>query len=295
MMSLKKLNEKALTVKLTISKPRSAMRDIGAEAFAQSNLNDSSLRVSSKLFQSEANPVRGLLNSSGTVYTYHKEHTLPHIDRGPRLLPGELYETYRERMRALVKDVEDKLARVMPRYDDYVAQDMSVRGARASLGDYQTATDFEAAFKLQFTFAPLPSRSHFLFDVSDEDLAALDTQLEEMAAIAQADLYARLKVPVKKLLDVLCVPVHDKFGKPQSGAIFRDTKVSNVTEAVNIARSLAMGDELILSMCDDIERTMAPVVVNPDVLRESPVVRESAARRLKEVADRMAFMYSEAA
>lgn len=278
------LNTKAMLVRLSVSKPATSKRDVSAEQFTQSNLHDAGLKVSATLFKDNTNPVRQLLNSQSAVYHYHKLNTLPYIDRGPRLLPVARYEVYRDKMRALVGEVELDVKTVMPDYDTHVLADMALRGSRAKAEDYPTAAEFEASFKMAFTFSPLPDVSHFLFDVSEEDKAALTEQINEVESTARADLYARMRGPVVKLIDKLKVPAGDP------GSIFRDTAVTNIVDAVDLCRQLAMDDEVIIAMCDDVSRTMDTVRHNPDVLRESPVVRDMAAAKLKAVSERMAFM-----
>lgn len=286
---VKQLNTKAMLVRFSISKPTTSKRDTSAEQFTQTSLHDTGLKVSATLFKEKTSPVRILLNSANAAYHFHKENTLPYIDRGPRLLPVGNYDRYRDTMRQLIREVNGELRQVMPDYNQHVANDITLRGARASMTDYPYAGDFEQSFKLEFTFSPLPDESHFLFDIAEDDRQALTTQLQDVEAAARADLYARLRDPIMKLITKLNIPV----GEP--GAIFRDTAVTNIHDAIDIARQLAMGDETILQMCDEVERTIAPVKDNPDMLRESPVVREAAAAKLKAVSDRMAFMFGGAA
>jgi hypothetical protein len=286
---VKQLNTKAMLVRFSISKPTTSKRDTSAEQFTQTSLHDTGLKVSATLFKEKSSPVRVLLNSANAAYHFHKENTLPYIDRGPRLLPVGNYERYRDTMRQLIREVNQELRQVMPDYHQHVANDITLRGMRASLTDYPYASDFENSFKLEFTFSPLPDESHFLFDIAEDDRAALTTQLLDVEAAARADLYARLRDPIMKLIAKLNIPA----GEP--GAIFRDTAVTNINDAIDIARQLAMGDETILQMCDEVALTIAPVKDNPDMLRESPVVREAAAAKLKAVSDRMAFMFGGAA
>lgn len=285
MLNLTQLNQKAMLVRLTISKPSTSKHDSAAESFTQAQLADQGLRVTSTLFRSKTNPVRGLLNAANAVYTYHRLNTLPYMDRGPRLLPVTNYETYRDNMRRLVGEVDNLRRQVLPDYDKHVQQDIAERGARASLTDYPTKDDFDAGLGMQFTFAPLPDKGHFLFDISEEDKAALDAQLNDVVAAARADLYARIEEPLRHLVDKLKIPA----GQP--GAIFRDSAVENVIEAVKLARTLAMDDENIIRICDDVAAVITTGhAKNPQVLRDSPIVREDTAAKLKAVADKMGFM-----
>ena len=284
-LSLLQLNQRAMLVRLTISKPTTSRRDAGAEQFAQQSLADAGLRVNATLFREKTNPVRALLNASTAIYHYHTLNTLPYIDRGPRLLPVGNYEKYRDELRRMNTDVQVQLARVLPDYDTHIAADIVSRGSRASIGDYPTKEQFETAFAIKFTFSPLPDKSHFLFDIAPEDRDALETQLAEVAEAARADMQQRLAEPLKHLLEKLKKPI----GEP--GAVFRDSAVNNVTEAVELVRSLAMGDESVLSVCAEVDTAMRGLARNPDMLRESPVVRSDAATRLAAVASKMSWMF----
>jgi len=88
-----------------------------------------------------------------------------------------------------------------------------------------------------------------------------------------------------KLIEKLRIPP----GEP--GSIFRDTAVENVTEAIDLVRAMAMGDDYILAMCDEMRSAMSGYATNPQVLRESPIVREQTAAKLAAVADRMGIMF----
>ena len=231
-----------------------------------------------------AGPLRDLLNSSNAVYTYHKQHTLPYIDRGPRLLPVGQYETYRDHMRKLINEVDTMVHNLRPDYDQYVQSDMALRGGRAQVSDYPTTNEFFDNLALRFTFSPLPDAGHFLFDISEEDKQALQQQLNEVVETAKADMMDRLRTPLRHLLDKL----RKEIGEP--GSIFRDSAVANVLEAVNDVRAMAMDDPDILSACDQVASAFTGHARNPQVLRESPVVREQMAAKLADIQNKMGWM-----
>lgn len=301
---IKTLNTKAMSVRLVTRKPTTTKRDHEAEKFAQDSLGDFGINASTAIFKDKTSPVRALLNEASAVYQYHKQHTLPYIDRGPRLLPVSQYETYRDAMRALVRDVDAKVKLIEPAYDTCVENDIifrnrpnlnGVMGTRAKLTDYPTREQFMASFSLNFDFAPLPDNSHWLFDVSDEDKAALTAQTSEMYNAALADMYARLKTPLDKLVTTLTVPAGSEDEDGRRRGIFRDTTVTNLVEAVANVKALSMGDEGVLAACDLLDSALPTAITkNIDVLRESPVVREAAAKRLAEVAAKMGAFFGEA-
>lgn len=238
------------------------------------------------------------------MYQFHKKATLPYIDRGPRLLPVTQYESYRDNMRVLIGDVQAKVNRYRNNpelYDQAVANDIAYRNAvaastgktgRASVADYPSSQAFTDAIDLDFRFAPLPDNAHWLFDIDDEDKAKLTAQAAETYNAAVADLRNRISTPLKKLVETLnTTPGIDAETGKRVG-IFRDTTVTNLTDAINEARQLCMGDEEVLAVCDAVDAALPKAITeNIDVLRESPVVREAQAKKLADVQSKMAAFF----
>jgi len=301
---VKALNAKAMSVQLITCRPTTRHNDEEAAKVARGALGDEGISASTQLFRDNTSPIKMLLSEVGAAYQYHKKSTLPYIDRGPRLLPVTRYESYRDEMRVLIGDVHRKVSVYKndpAKYDQAVTNDIAYRNAvavsrgstgRALVSDYPTARDFTDAIDLTFTFAPLPDNSHWLFDVDEEDRASLDTFAASVLAAAAADLKASIEVPLRELITTLNTsPGIDKVTGKRIG-IFRDTKVTNLTEAVERARSLCMDDEQVLAACDLVDAALPSVVRgNIDVLRESPVVREQQAQKLADVQNKMAAFF----
>ena len=130
-MKLTTLADKAMLVKLTMRKANLTRRDQVAEALIQQTLDDASLIVNSKLFRDKMNPINKVMSAASEVYTYHKEHTLPYIDKGPRILPNAEYFDYTSEMRNRINHVDSLLSQYLPRYDDFVQLDIQYRSASA--------------------------------------------------------------------------------------------------------------------------------------------------------------------
>jgi len=84
------------------------------------------------------------------VYTYHKLHTLPWQDKGPRVVPNAMYFEYTQAMRGLINNVDGMLNNHMPNFAAYVNLDIAYRsksasGGRAQRGDYPTAPSSSAS------------------------------------------------------------------------------------------------------------------------------------------------------
>ena len=284
------LARKALLVKLTSTRPTTSRREKAAEAIIQQQTGDASLTVSSHIFRARTNPVRKVLNESGEVYAWHCEHTLPWQDRGPRLLPLETYETYSTKMRGMISGLESSVVSLESIYDGLVQADITERQtggattARDYSTDYPSFEEFKDKMKFAFTFSPVPDASHFLFDINEDDKAALAAQVVEAEKSAKAQLTEQMHAPLLHLIAKL------KRAIGSEGAIFRDSALENIVEQCEVAESLAMGDEALLAMIQEVRVAIRPHALAPNQLRESPVVRADTAHKLAAVASRMSFM-----
>lgn len=297
---VKPLSRKAMLVKLTTHRPATARREKAAEAIIQSHMGDASLTVSSHIFKDKHNPVRRVLNDAGSVYAYHVAHTMAWQDRGPRILPMTAYENYSKNMRRLVADVESSVHALAPIYaglvDTDIAERMAAITARATtptivtrdkvsfMAEYPDYDEFKEKMKFEFLFLPLPDESHFLFDIDEDDKAAFAEQLSQAEANAKAELALRLKNPLLHLVEKL------KRSIGAEGSIFRDSAVENIVEECEIVESLAMDDVGILSMVQEVRAAIRPHAMSMKSLRESPIDRAEAARKLEAAASRVAFM-----
>lgn len=282
---LKSLNEKAMLVKLTTRRANLSKRDEHAEAVIQQQMDDASLVVVSKLFRDKANPVNKVLSTLSEVYTYHKKHTLPYMDKGPRILPNGLYMDYTTEIRALIGNMDTQLQAVVPNYDLYVDQDILFRNGgktvgRASRDDYPQAHEFESRVGIDLRFMPLPDKKHFLFDLSDDDVQNFTQAMHEVEVSANNDAVNRMLEPLKHLVDKLSKPIGTE------GAIFRDSAIENVVENAELAKKLLLDPEPgVLRTVDDLINTVSQY--HSAWLRESPVVREQAAKKLDDIARQM--------
>jgi hypothetical protein len=286
-MQVTTLSEKAMLVKLTTRRANLSKRDEHAEYIIQQQLDDASLVVISRLFRDNNNPVKKVLSTLNEAYVYHKKHTLPYTDKGPRILPNALYMDYTAEMRAKRNQLDNLRAKVMPNYDQYVQQDIAARSkstTRAKVEDYPTAEEFDARVGFDLRFMPLPDKKHFLFDLSDEDVQNFTQAMVDAEAAAKNDAVKRMLEPLKHLVDKLAKPIGTE------GSIFRDSAIENVIEGTELAKKLLIDPPK--ELLDTINNlTSAVSQYHSEWLRESPVVREQATKKLDDIARQMgAFM-----
>lgn len=300
--NMKTLSEKAMLVRLTRSAPPTSKRNQQAESLLEGLLGDDANVVSTKLFKNPDNAVRRLLNLYGHKYRHHTRLSLPHEDRGARLLPVTAYDAYIKAQRAIDADIERLQPIVLQNYHKWVQTDLDERTARAtvrgiqstaSLADYPTQQDFEQRLSASIKFSTLPDARHPLFDSSDAELAEVQEQMkQEIDALEQEitrrvsdDLKGRMQKPLKHLIEKLKLPIGEE------GHIFRDTAITNIADACDEVKALCMGDPDLLGAAEELRAAVTPLRVAPHVVRESPVVRAAACKRLQDVAEKMGFMF----
>lgn len=287
-MKVTKLSEKALLVKLTRRMANLTKRDAMLTQQVRMQENDNSIDVLMKLFSNKASDIYDVKQAYSEVYQYHKNHTLPYTDAGPRILPNALYFEYTQEMKHLIAKVEKKLANIIPNYDRLVQEDMMYRNAsitktaRASVSDYPTAEQFAQSMSIDLRFQPLPDASHFLFDISDEDKQAFERSEAEMSALAQADTVNRMLKPLTALIDRL-----GEY-KGEKGERWRNTIITNVTDGCQMARKLAINPTPeLLDTITQLEKAVSDALHDVEIIKGSADKRDEARAKLAEVADKM--------
>lgn len=283
------LAEKAMLVKLTTKRVNLTKRDEVAEAIIQTQMDDASLIVNSKLFRDKANPINKIMTAISEVYTYHRKNTLPYMDKGPRILPNAMYMDYTAEMRGKIGQVDALINKYMPDYDHYVQLDISYRSKgprRATVDDYPTALEFKQRVGFDLRFMPLPDKKHFLFDLSDADVANFTQAMQDTERMARNDAIERMLKPLTHLVEKLNKPIGT------DGSVFRDSAIENVAEGVEIARKLLIdATPEVSALVDGLNAEVSKFVEKKEWLRESPVVRLEAAKKLDDIARQMgAFM-----
>jgi hypothetical protein len=261
-----------------------------AEAVIQQQLDDTSLIVNSKLFRDKNNPINQIMTAASEVYTEHKKRTLPWADKGPRVLPNVQYMDYTQVMRGKIDHVDAMIQRHIPNYDSFVQRDITYRSknptTRAKIEDYPTAQEFEAKMGFDLRFMPMPDAKHFLFDLSPDDEAAFAASMEDTATMIKEDTIKRMLTPLQKLVEKLNTPIGT------DGHIFRDSAIENIVEGIELARKLTLDESPeIKQLTDSLNAEVSKYASNIEWLRESPIVREQAAKKLSDIASAMgAFM-----
>jgi hypothetical protein len=283
-----KLSDKVVLVKLTIRRAALTKRDAVLTANLQAQEKDNSLTVLTKLFKDKDSAINQIMAKYGEVYQYHKKHTLPYMDAGPRILPNDLYMEYTQEMKHRIAQVDNLLDTYMPMYDQLVLDDVMYRNSghaagRANASEYPNAEDFRLSMSAELRFQPMPDASHFLFDLSEDDVASFKRAEEEAAQAANADTVQRMLKPIQALVT--------KLGEYQGlkGERFHNSLVENVIDGCTLARKLAINPtpELLADIAE-LEDAVQGYLKDVEMIKGSANKRVEAKKKLQDVASKMA-------
>jgi hypothetical protein len=283
-----KLSDKVVLVKLTIRRAALTKRDAVLTANLQAQEKDNSLTVLTKLFKDKDSAINQIMSKYGEVYQYHKKHTLPYVDAGPRILPNDMYMEYTQEMKHRIAQVDNLLDTYMPMYDQLVLDDVMYRNSghaagRANVSEYPNAEDFRLSMSAELRFQPMPDASHFLFDLSDEDVASFKRAEQEAAQAANADTVQRMLKPIQALVT--------KLGEYQGlkGERFHNSLVENVIDGCTLARKLAINPTPeLLADITELEEAAQGYLKDVEMIKGSANKRVEAKKKLQDVASKMA-------
>lgn len=282
-----KLSDKVVLVKLTQRRAPLTKRDKALTNQLQTQYNDNSLTAIYKLFRDANSPINKLMKKHNEVYAYHKHNTIPHIDAGPRMLPSTLYFEYAQEMKQRIAVVEKMADQCFQDYDQIVQDDITFRNSgfasgRANRDEYPTAEQFRNAVGSDLRFTPMPDKRHFLFDLSEEDLAEFDRAEAELASMAREDTINRMLKPLSDLTR--------RLGEYQGnkGERFHNSLMENVLEGCATARKLSIDPSPeLLNEINNLETLASTYLSNAEIIKGSANARAEARRRLDESTEKL--------
>ena len=111
---------------------------------------------------------------------------------------------------------------------------------------------------------PAPTGEDFRVDLADEDLAEIRQQID---LDSRANLLRPLLDPVRRMVERLS----------ESDAVFRDTLVTNITDILKLTPDGDPAIDAVIARVKDLVRH------DPEVLRQSPSVRQATAQKANEI------------
>ena len=278
-----KLSDKAIEAKLVIRRTTLVKRDNTATALLRNS--DASATAFTKLFRKEGTPVWKLMKAVSEVYAYHCDNTERCGDK--RLVKGANIFEYTQGLRHLIAVVDTHKSHVLPVYDQLVLDDIAYRNygkvhGAADASQYPSAADFAARISFDFRMVPLPNEAHPLFDMDEEDKAAVRAQFDEMLADTNNATIERMLKPLEYLTTRLGTY------KGEKGERFHASVLENVLDGCKLARKLAIdASPALLEEIAEIERMVKGYTFSIDAIKTDDVTRQVAKWKLEEATKKL--------
>lgn len=207
------------------------------------------------------------------------ENTSPWMDDNYRILPSKNYLTVVDGLRDRRSKFETA-SRVFCGNFEAFKDDSRLRlNGMFRESDYPSASVIASKFRFDFSVMPLPDAKDFRVDMSDEEVARIqndiETRVNDAIAGAMTDLWQRVHNTVSHMSERLKAYSVDANGKVSNP--FRDSMVQNLRDLVELLPRLNVtGDAKLADMTSQLESLLCPY--DPESLREDETLRESVAR-----------------
>jgi hypothetical protein len=274
------LHDEAMIVRLSISNwtARKFDKRVSREIAVEHQVSADVGRYNKVLIDKEA--IREVTQAISAARTFHCENTLPWDDGGGRILPAKNFLVYSKEMRVLKQRFEEAVSRFVENYDKHRNDARRKLNGMFREEDYPGRWEIKAKFGFSTDIDPVPTSEDFRVSVGDKDMERIRKQLEDRVAErmgeATRDLFIRLNDVVGRLAEALS----------EDGKIFRNSKVENIIEVVNLLPRLNVANDPELeALCKETKKKLC--ALEPQTLRDSSAARSNAAEDAKALMDKM--------
>lgn len=285
-MTTTNIHARALLVWLQIStwSARRYDKTITRKVNAEYNASEDAGRYNKFLLPGDAESYKTLIALANSIRAKHYEQTLAWSDEGWRLLPTANYMQYADWVRDRQREFTSALDSFVRDYPYLKTQAQIKLNGLYKPEDYPDAYDIRSRFEVSITYAPVPAEGDIRVDLGADQIAAIESSIQsrvqQATTIAVQDAWQRLHECVGHIVERLATP----------DGIFRDTLISNARKLCDVLQRLNVTDDPNLEqMRRRVERELT--TYDPDVLRDTPHVREQVAQQAQAILDQMSGLY----
>jgi hypothetical protein len=235
-------------------------------------------------------PKEALAEVQKIVSDARQEHyfmTLPWDDNGYRVLPSAAYMDHTEKMRVLSNRFTPAVDALAREFGNLVEQAKVRLGGLFRPEDYPAPDELRSKFSFETKVMPLPDAGDFRVTLGDEEKERIKKQIaaavEASLQVASRELWQRLYEAVSHLAERL------KAYKVTDDGIehpFRDSVVTNLVKLVDVLPKLNVtGDPELERLATQVR---ASLLLDPQELRKSELIRSETARAATAISERMA-------
>jgi hypothetical protein len=275
------LHEKAILIDLTLSSITTAKTDptITKDVLASNSADADAGRWVSQLWPKEA--LDTITAHDRATRAYHKEMTLPWLEKSKRILPSSRFADYMDTVRQRKAERAGHVTDFINRYDYWIQEASAMRQGTFRQADYPDRSTAESRFDFKVESEPVPHKDDFRVTLAAPDMEAMQDTLEQRLAagvqIARNDILRRITEPLAHMVERLAEP----------GATFRDSLFENVRQIARMIPALNITDD------PDIEAVRSTIIsrldgLDPSIVRDSAFERKRTAAAANDILSTMA-------
>lgn len=275
------LRDKAVAVKLV----RKMFNPVAMDKSVTTNVDKTEGTVRAGRYMKrrlkECSELQAAQRAFADVYTYVRDNSLPWMDDGVRVVPNANYTDFALGYKDRASKAMDAVKALGDVWDQAVLHDQTVLKGMWDPNDYPSKEEMLDMWQLRLLPMPIPSSADFRIDMDETDKMFLDEQVAKVEADATTYVMKELLTPIKNMAERLSAT------KGEKGAIFRNTLVSNVTDACERAKKLNINnDERINEAVNEVTALLDGL--SPEDLRESDALRAHVGKKMTEMENKMA-------
>lgn len=272
------LSQRGLLVQVNIS--QWAARKLDKEATAtviKAHKTDATAGGYNKRLLPNAKELQDVNQHASQIRKYFYEQTLPWMSDGSRIISAKNILKFRTTIKKMQTEFEGAVNDFEAAYPRLQAQAQKTLGGLYNPEEYPAHSHVKEKFKCEVISYPLPDVNDFRVEVTETEKKQFIHKMKEVEAAAMREVWERFHGVVKAAAEKLSAP----------DAIFRDSLMENMKEMCSILPALNISeDPKIDAMKKEVEKLIGSYSV--ENLREDKGERSKAAKKLKEVQDKMA-------
>lgn len=273
MARLKKINERAVLIKVEISKSDFRKKDKKAshELIQAKNIqSEKRVRVNKDTLRSdEAGLLRKVESAFQAVRLEISKHTLPWMSGGIEILPTTKYFEVRKAADAKIRIAEERLEEFLKEYNNLIQKDKEALGDLFDRADYLDASSVRAKFGIKILTIPFPEVTANNPDIRREMEESLLVAMNE----SQSALFDEVLELVKHFVNVI----------GEEGKSFKKNTIDNLGSIADKIRHANYLDNPFVEELATALETLAKL--NADQLRDNDVERKRAAQSASDLVE----------
>jgi len=217
----------------------------------------------------------------GRAYRKHVELTLPYLDNGLRIIASDMFMDYREKMKpslAFHRKMVDGLDTVWP---ELIANKGKRLGNLANKYRLPTLAEVKSRFYITYDIMAVPECTDFRFNVSDEEIAEIQTKAAETHNAAMKKAMTEVWMRLAELVGNVASTMSEKDKK------FHDSLITKLKDLCAVLPKYNLTGDVDL---ENIRKEVSTKLANldPEDLREIPNKRKQAAKDAEDVMSKIA-------